>query len=286
MALKDLLVCLDATDRSLVRLRLAVDLARRNASCLTALYLREWSPAQLAHRQTAELAGRPLRELDKLNSAVEDSIDYSEHQQRSELEQLAARHRLQVEWRALTEEPGIAVPQHARYADLCLLGADTPAEITPAGYRFSEEMLFTAGRPTLLVPGAGDFSVLGAHVAVAWNSSRASARALNDALPILECSRKTTVIALNPGDVVAHGALPLPSLLEHLRRHGVSAQLVEGTDVPAGAVADRLQEQALAAGADLIVAGAHGHTWLHEVMLGSVTRDLLSRLRLPVMMSH
>jgi nucleotide-binding universal stress UspA family protein len=139
----------------------------------------------------------------------------------------------------------------------------------------------------LLVPEAGDFTALGAHVAVAWNSSRAAARALNDALPLLENSEKTTVIAINPGDYLGlHGALPLPQLLEHLKRHGISAQVVELSDVPAAVIADELQEQALAAGADTIVAGAHGHTWLREVLLGSVTRALLSHLRLPAMLSH
>ncbi len=287
MALRDLLVCVDRRERSRVCLHLAVDLARRSGSCITALYLREWSPSQLTHHKTAELAGRPLAEMQALESAVVDSIDDAAVHCRAQLEKLAARYGLQVEWRTLDEEPGIAVPQHARYADLCILDVDLPAGSTSAGYRFSEEMLFTAGRPVLLVPRSGKFSALGGHVAVAWNSSRAAARALSDALPLLERSEKTTVIAINPADVLPqHGALPLPRLLEHLRRHGVSGHLVELANVPAAEIAQRLQEQALAAGADMIVAGAHGHTWLREIILGSVTRDLLAGLRLPIMMSH
>ena len=45
MALKDLLVCVDQTERSLVRLRLAADLAVRHGSRQTALYAREWNRA-------------------------------------------------------------------------------------------------------------------------------------------------------------------------------------------------------------------------------------------------
>lgn len=287
MALRDLLVCVDRRDRSLVCLQLAVDLARRNGSSMTALYLRGWSPYQLTHRQTAELAGRPLAEIEALDRAVEGSIEQSLRQRRSQFEELAARYAIQAEWRAIDEEPTIALPRHARYADLCVLNVDMPAQSTSAGYRFSEEMLFAAGRPVLLVPMTGEFSTLGAHVAVAWNSSRSAARALNDALPLLERSEKTTVIAVNPGGSLAQqGALPLSNLLEHLRRHGITAQLIELTDVSPDAVADQLQERALAAGADMIVAGAHGHTWLREMMFGSVTEDLLTRLRLPLMMSH
>ena len=50
MALKDLLVYVDQTERSLVRLRLAADLAVRHGSRLTALYAREWTRAQLDWR--------------------------------------------------------------------------------------------------------------------------------------------------------------------------------------------------------------------------------------------
>jgi nucleotide-binding universal stress UspA family protein len=287
VALRDLLVYLDPTDRSLAHLQLAVDLARRHGSCLTALYVREWSPAQLAHRKTAELAGRPLAEVEKIECAVEDSIDLSALERRSALERLAAQYGLATEWRMVVGEPRTLLPQHARYADLCILGVVTPAVSTSAGYRFSEEMLFTAGRPVLLVPQAGTFTTLGAHVAVAWNSSRAAARALNDALPLLEHTENTTVIAVNSDHFVRlHNALPVTQLLEHLRRHGVSAQAIELSDVPAAEVPHVLQEKACAAGADMLVAGAHGHTWLHEVLVGSVTRELLAHLRLPVMMSH
>jgi nucleotide-binding universal stress UspA family protein len=287
MALRDLLVYLDQTDPSLKRLHLAVDLARRNGSSITALYVRGWSPEQLAHRKTAELAGRSLAEVGRIAHAVEESIDRDALEVRSALEQLAAQAGLESEWRMVDGEPKTVLPQHARYADLCILGAETPAVSTAAGQRFSEEMLFIAGRPVLLVPDAAAVATLGAHVAIAWNSSRSAARALNDALPLLERSEMTTVIAVNPNDFIGlHGALPLPKLLEHLRRHGISAQSIELADVPGTAIGAALQEKARAAGADMLVAGAHGHTWLREVLLGSVTRELLAHMQLPVMMSH
>ncbi len=287
MALRDLLVYVDQSHASLARLELAADLARRSGSFITALYAREWSLAQLAHRRTAELAGRPLAEVGELEEAVEDSLDRGALEARSALERLAAKYRLETEWRMIEGEPSTVLPQHARYADLCVLGAEMHAASTAGGYRFSEEMLFTAGRPVLLVPQAVAGATLGAHVAIAWNSSRSAARAVNDALPLLERSERTTVITVNPSESIeARGGLPAPRLLEHLRRHGISARPIELSDVPAEAVAAALQEQACAVGADMLVAGAHGHTWLREILLGSVTRDLLSSPRLPVMTSH
>ena len=287
MALKDVLVWLDQTNRSSGHLRLAADLARRHGSYLTALYAREWNPMQLARRKTAELAGRPLADVEELNHAAKASIDASAAKARAEVEHVAARYGIETEWRVAEGEASRVLPQYARYADLCVLDAEIPAASTSAGYRFSEEMLFVSGRPVLLVPQASGLATLGAHVAVAWNSSRASARAINDAMPLLERSERTTVIAINPEDFIGrHGSLPLPRLLEHLGRHGISAHCVELADVAPAEIADTLQQQARLAGADLLVAGAHGHLWLRDMLLGSVTRDLLAHLHVPIMMSN
>lgn len=287
MALKDMLVWLDQTNRSFAHLRLASDLARRHRSCITALYVREWKPEQLAHRKTAELAGRPLAEVEELDLAVEASLDESAVNAQAEVASVAAEYGIAIDWRVADGDASRVLPQYARYADLCVLDAEIPAGSTCAGYRFSEEMLFVAGRPVLLVPRSSGRTTLGTHVAIAWNSSRAAARAINDALPLLERSERTTVIAINPGDFIGrHGSLPLQKLLEHLQRHGILAQCVELSEVPPAEIADTLQQQARIAGADLLVAGAHGHLWLRDMLLGSVTRDLLAHLRLPVMMSN
>ncbi len=292
MALKDLLVYLDETPGSLVRLRLAADLARRHQSHLTALYMREWTPAQLAQHQTAELAGRSPKEVRRLEETVEASIDLSERQLRTELERLASAYGCALEWRSVDGEPAVVLPQHARYADLTILDVNTPAASTAAGYCFSEEMLFMAGRPVLFVPPQtgnpkrGEPKTLGSHVAIAWNSSRPAARAVNDALPLIEKADTVTVLAVNPADFIhRHGAPPLAQLVAHLGRHGVAAQAVEIDGVPSGSIADELQARARASGADLMIAGAYGHARLREILMGGVTRDLLARMQLPVMMS-
>ena len=81
-------------------------------------------------------------------------------------------------------------------------------------------------------------------------------------------------------------ALPGDHIVEHLRRHGAAADAVRIDDVPPDSVADRLQAEARALGADLIVAGAFGHPRLWEKLLGGVTYDLLARMSLPIFMSH
>jgi nucleotide-binding universal stress UspA family protein len=104
---------------------------------------------------------------------------------------------------------------------------------------------------------------------------------------LIERSERTTVITVNPAFFInRHHALPTERMVEHLRRHGAATDLVEIENVPAGSIADALQNKAREIGADLLVAGAFGHPKLWEKLLGGVTRDLLDRMALPVFMSH
>jgi nucleotide-binding universal stress UspA family protein len=139
----------------------------------------------------------------------------------------------------------------------------------------------------LFLPAQGSFETLGRHIVVAWNSSRAAARALNDAMPLIERAEQTTMLMINPaGFIDRHGGLPGEQMVEHLNSHGASADMVRIENVPAGSIAHALQAEARALHADLLVAGAFGHPTLWEKLLGGVTRDLLDRMTLPLLMSH
>jgi nucleotide-binding universal stress UspA family protein len=287
MALRDLLVYVDQSAHASHRLRLAGDLACRHKSRLTALYVRELNPAQRHEQSIAELGQGSSEAITRTNRQIRQSIDEAADRLRSTLEELKRERGLEVEWRCLDGVSSTLVPQHARFADLCILSQDVSAAPTDTGYTFSEQLLFVTGRPVVFIPAMGSFDTLGRRILVAWNSSRASTRAVNDALPLLECAEKVTVLAVNPTEFAErYGALPPEQMVEHLRRHGASVEGIWLNKIPPGSIADAVQAEAHKAGADLIVAGAFGHPRLWEKMMGGVTRDLLARMTLPVLMSY
>jgi nucleotide-binding universal stress UspA family protein len=51
-------------------------------------------------------------------------------------------------------------------------------------------------------------------------------------------------------------------------------------------VSDTLLAQVAELDADLLVMGAYGHSRLHEMILGGVTRDILRNANVPVLMAH
>ena len=287
MALKDLLVCVDQTDDAIVRLRLASDLASRHGSRLTALFAREWTLAQLDRRKSGELGLVPWDKLHLLDESIAASISAVADRLQAILNELTSDKGIPTDLVDIDGAAAVAVPQYARYADLCILGQNDPGGPASVNYTFAEQLLFVTGRPVLFVPADHSVKTLGRHVAVAWNSSRPAARSLNDAMPLIEHAERTTIVMLNPSKSIdSRPGPPGEQLIEHLARHGASVDSLRIENVHHDAIADRLQVEAIAMGADLIVAGAFGHPRLWEKMLGGVTHDLLAGMRLPIFMSH
>jgi nucleotide-binding universal stress UspA family protein len=287
MALKDLLVYVDQTDEAFIRLRLAADLAIRHGSRLTALFAREWTSDQMEHRKAAELGLVSVAAMNRLDESIEASIDDVTERLRQALNEATRDRGVQADLVCIDGTAAVVVPQYARYADLCIVGRDEPEGSLSVNYTFSEQLLFVTGRPVLFVPNDGAFKTLGRHIAVAWNSSRPAARSLNDALPLIERADRTTIVMINPSDFIhAHEGPGDQQVVEHLKRHGATVDAVRIGGVPRTAIAETLQAEARALGADLIVAGAFGHPRLWEKMLGGVTHDLITNMRLPVFMSH
>jgi len=79
---------------------------------------------------------------------------------------------------------------------------------------------------------------------------------------------------------------PSADIAEHLARHGLKVSaartVADGTISDADALLAYVSDE----GVDLLVAGGYGHSRAREMILGGVTRDLLSYMTVPVLMSH
>ena len=71
----------------------------------------------------------------------------------------------------------------------------------------------------------------------------------------------------------------------HLARHGVkaTASYIHADDIAAG---DLLLSRAADEGMDMIVMGAYTQSRLRQMILGGVTRHVLSNATVPLLMSH
>jgi nucleotide-binding universal stress UspA family protein len=150
---------------------------------------------------------------------------------------------------------------------------------------YAEAVIFGSGKPTLILPQnprSRPFEL--GTVAVAWDFSRAAARAISDALPLLERARKVRVITvLNEKNLDRkHSA---EELSKNLSRHGIDIVL-DRVDAKGRPIGDVLEAYVAAHAPDMLVMGAYGHSRLREFVLGGATKRLLSKPPLPILFSH
>jgi nucleotide-binding universal stress UspA family protein len=151
---------------------------------------------------------------------------------------------------------------------------------------YAEAIIFGSGRPTLIMPHkrkrAGALAL--DTVVVAWDFSRSAARAVADALPILEKTKHVSVVTVTNEKVIdskRSGA----DLAKHLARHGV-AVIFDVVDAAGRSIGDVLDSYVTSRNADVLVMGAYGHSRIREFILGGATRRMLSRAILPILFSH
>ena len=191
-----------------------------------------------------------------------------------------------LQWRsAITYGPLSDYLAHeARSADLIITGIDGNASVFDTANRVGVgNLVMQAGRPTLVVPASVGKLVL-EHVLVGWKDTKETRRAISDALPLLRLAARVTVLEIAPTDEVQSAMVRLRDVVDWLNRHGIEANSIAsssgGNDTKQ--IHDIVQEQ----GADLIVAGAYGHSRVREWVLGGVTRDLLLRGKTCALLSH
>ncbi|GAA0766831.1 universal stress protein [Ideonella azotifigens] len=274
--MKQILVHLDASARSAVRLTVAQALARDHQAALTALYA-----------VVPTLLAMPFAGAEGAASAY-TLLERLDREQRGRARALFERQLPSgnMTWAETGSELfESAVLEHALLSDLLVLGQldakDELAGALPPG--FVATLLTDSGKPALILPSSGSFTQIGREVLLAWKPTREAASAVTAALPWLRqaelihiaCDART-----RDADRVGRVALQ-----RWLRLNDVMAPMAMHS-LPEQDVGDALLSLAAEASADLLVMGAYGHNRLREWVLGGATRTVLDSMTLPVLMAH
>jgi nucleotide-binding universal stress UspA family protein len=122
------------------------------------------------------------------------------------------------------------------------------------------------------------------NVMIAWDHSARAARAVGDALPILQAAASVRVVTVadDKTDAITQSGM---SLVHHLREHGVYAsfETAKGSGSSIGKV---LGSWANSHAIDAIVMGAYHHSRLNEIVWGGVTKTVIGQPPCWVMISH
>jgi nucleotide-binding universal stress UspA family protein len=255
------MVHVDFDGQSDHRIRIAAELANRFGAVLIGvagwLPGREgWFVAELEPDE--ERLDRILVELDRLAERFRS---------------VAHRNARNVEWRGSYHFPREAIPAEARAADLVVIGSHPVAE--DVYHAFDPGMvLLSAGRPVLVVPESLADGNPGQRMVIAWKDTREARHAVQSALPYLKAATHITLVEIAEHILEPAAKQHLDDVEKYLLRHDIAVDTKSVLRLH-GAIANQLLDEAKKQAADLIVAGAYGHTRLGEWVFGGVTRGLL-----------
>jgi nucleotide-binding universal stress UspA family protein len=178
-----------------------------------------------------------------------------------------------------------AIGRRARYADLTVIGPDVLAsEIL--GEKATEGVLFSSGKPLLLVPEGASPTLRPKRVLVAWDTRIEASRAVRESLDMLKAADDVRLVLVDPVQGEDHhGEEPGADVAAYLSRQGVKVTIDRLPRINRS-TADVLRRHALDMSAELMVMGAYGHSRLRERLFGGVTKSMLAQPSLPILMAR
>jgi nucleotide-binding universal stress UspA family protein len=168
---------------------------------------------------------------------------------------------------------------HARVFDVSIMGRPG-AERGDPRMATAEAALFESGRPVLLAPPL-PVEAMGETIAISWNQSTETARAVAFAMPLLKAARKVYVLTIENFSVEGP---PGDQLAASLARHGINVEAV--TKPNARSPGEAVLEQSAKLGCDLLVKGAYTQSRLRQMIFGGATAHILARATIPVLMAN
>jgi nucleotide-binding universal stress UspA family protein len=278
MSYKTILVHLNDTRRGDAVLEPAVRLATRYNSHLIGLHVYAGVPAPPI---PMPYGGDVVRTVAAAQQKEAEEIAAT-------FARLTAKQPFVAEWRVEKGpriDPSGIVMEHGRSADLIIAGQSDPDwDATPL-QDVAERLVLGAGRPVLVVPYVGRYPEIGRNVVIAWKPARESARAVFDALPMLELAEQVQILEIE--EAGRRGSVPKAdaSIATTLARHGIKAT-VRTSIAGEISVGDEILSRIADMGADLLVMGAYGHSRVRELVFGGVTRHIARHMTVPTLLSH
>lgn len=288
MPIKTILVPLDGTEGAQLVLDSAFAVAQHLAAHVEVLHVRADS------KNAVPLLGEGMS-----GAMIEEMIDLAEkeamsraHKARAMFEEACRRLSIPVvdappgpqgpsaAWVDETGREDEVTAQRGRLADLIVVARPTPdSDVT---FRMTlNAAIRETGRPVLVIPPGGA-KVAGRKVAIAWNGSHESSRAVRLAMTFVESADEVFILTAEGGGTRACAA---SQLAKYLAWHGIQAK-TRTFEIADRAGGEDLLKECKEVGADLLIMGAYTQSRVRTLILGGVTSHVLGHADLPVVMAR
>jgi len=270
---KTILVHMAHDEGHLTRFSVALELARTREAHLIALY--NATPISMP------MAGRGAS-MGYINEATEIARERAIVVEK-EVRESAEKAGVPIEWRMEEGDHLKVLARHALTVDLVIVShAKAEEKEDRITFHTPENIVLDVGCPVLVLSHKCKPGLPGRNIMIAWKGSKESLRAVRDALPLLQKAEKVTLLTICKPEA---DKVPGAEVAAFLSRHDVHVEIITDVGDNSG-VGETILFHARSSDADLIVMGAHGHSKLHEVIAGSVTKHVTAHMTMPVLISH
>ena len=226
----------------------------------------------------AFIMGDPFGGVYALPTVVEH-IDDTETAHRLRFEDTLRRQRVRWDWQNYEGHPGHVLVERSKLADLTIVSL--PDRNASDTLSIAPGLAIHTRTPVLAMPVKGKSFTCSGDALVAYDGSMEAAFALRCAIPLLKHASAVHLVTV-VGDKAVE---PQQEAIHHLLQHGIHAEVHEPVQGEKS-VADALLGAAAELGAHFIVAGAYGHSRFRETIFGGVTRDLIAKCKIPLLLAH
>jgi nucleotide-binding universal stress UspA family protein len=277
MTVNTVLVHVEPGSVSESRLKYAISLAKTFGARLTGLTV-TLPPTEISFAMMGDA---------QLFAAAVEAAEESASIAKIQFDRLTVDCGLPAIWRDGNGNPEDVIAAEAGCADIVVLGRPDRHDLDGSFYTLSPaNVLMACGRPILIVPAQSPETFQAKRIVLAWKNTPEAARAAHDALPFLVRAEEVMLTEIiEPANRSDRYTISIEDMAGHLRAHGVNIMIhkIRGDGADVGALLVRAGAEGKA---DLIVAGAYGHSRLREWMLGGVTMSLLNTATGPCLFSH
>lgn len=182
----------------------------------------------------------------------------------------------------VTGDPTQKLVRYACVHDLVVVGKGQQENHKEELESLAANVVLESGRPILLVPSKLKSDDIGKSILVAWNGTAEAARAVHDAMPLLQAAESVNVVTFHPAKNESHSVL---DITEHLEHYNVIFDVSDTTSEDYE-IMSNMRRLIDSFETDLVVMGAYGHSRFREYILGGVSRSAIRDLSVPLFLSH
>jgi len=295
--MKTILVPIPDTAVDTAAIEISLMVAKAVAGHVEGLYVE--APAPITSRTLATYESASYGRLAATSHLAEQEFaraaearERAAEQARAEFQRVCAAHGMPVcapdasgpvpsaSWRQAQGSYAGAVTARAPAYDLMVV--PNPSTATPAR-EIAEHTLLETGRPVLLSPARPEPDPSSSAI-IAWSPSLQAWRAVSAAVPLMAKARRVEIVSV--GEDEAAVAESRTDVIRYLGWHGITATARQ-VEPLSRSIGDTLLHEASEAQAGMLVMGAYSHSRVRELLLGGVTRHVLSSVAAtPVFMAH